>query len=65
VLNSVTMTFSNIRKTFLDFFEEKGHTLVPSASMVVKNDPTLLFTNAGMNNLKTGSWATNRPPTNG
>lgn len=52
MLNSVTMTFSNIRKTFLDFFEEKGHTLVPSASMVVKNDPTLLFTNAGMNQFK-------------
>lgn len=46
------MTFSDIRKTFLDFFERKGHTLVPSAPMVVKNDPTLLFTNAGMNQFK-------------
>ncbi|NLA14971.1 MAG: alanine--tRNA ligase [Bacteroidales bacterium] len=46
------MTFANIRKKFLDFFEKKGHTLVPSAPMVVKNDPTLMFTNAGMNQFK-------------
>ena len=52
VKRQFTMTFSDIRKTFLDFFERKGHTLVPSAPMVVKNDPTLLFTNAGMNQFK-------------
>jgi alanyl-tRNA synthetase len=43
------MTSKEIRKKFLDFFEAKGHTVVPSAPMVVKNDPTLMFTNAGMN----------------
>lgn len=37
-----------IRKKFLDFFESKGHTIVPSAPLVLKNDPTLLFTNSGM-----------------
>ncbi len=46
------MTSKEIRRTFLDFFKEKGHTIVPSAPMVVKNDPTLLFTNAGMNQFK-------------
>ena len=38
-----------IRQTFLDFFKEKQHTIVPSAPMVVKDDPTLMFINAGMN----------------
>lgn len=51
-LNKMMMTFSNIRKIFLDFFNNKGHTLVPSAPMVIKNDPTLMFTNAGMNQFK-------------
>jgi alanyl-tRNA synthetase len=37
-----------IRKSFLDFFAERGHAIVPSASIVPKGDPTLLFTNAGM-----------------
>ena len=46
------MTSKEIRKKFLDFFEAKGHTVVPSAPMVVKNDPTLMFTNAGMNQFK-------------
>ena len=46
------MTSKEIRKTFLDFFASKGHTIVPSAPMVVKNDPTLMFTNAGMNQFK-------------
>jgi len=46
------MTSAEIRQTFLDFFKSKGHTIVPSASIVVKNDPTLLFTNAGMNQFK-------------
>ncbi|MCD7969212.1 MAG: alanine--tRNA ligase [Alistipes sp.] len=41
-----------IRDTFLDFFRSKGHTVVPSAPMVVKDDPTLMFTNAGMNQFK-------------
>src|SRR5215207_6587245 len=37
-----------IRRKFLEFFEKKGHTIVPSAPLVLKNDPTLLFTNSGM-----------------
>jgi alanyl-tRNA synthetase len=46
------MTASEIRQHFLDFFESKQHKIVPSAPIVVKNDPTLLFTNAGMNQFK-------------
>lgn len=46
------MTSSDIRKAFLDFFESKKHNIVASAPMVVKDDPTLMFTNAGMNQFK-------------
>ena len=46
------MTSQEIREQFLKFFESKGHTIVPSAPMVIKNDPTLMFTNAGMNQFK-------------
>jgi len=46
------MTSGEIRNQFLKFFEGKGHTIVPSAPIVVKNDPTLMFTNAGMNQFK-------------
>ena len=46
------MTSKEIRQKFLDFFASKGHSVVPSAPMVVKNDPTLMFTNAGMNQFK-------------
>ena len=46
------MTSNEIRKAFLDFFESKQHHIVPSAPMVIKNDPTLMFTNAGMNQFK-------------
>ena len=46
------MTSKEIRQKYLDFFASKGHTVVPSAPMVVKNDPTLMFTNAGMNQFK-------------
>lgn len=46
------LTANQIRQQFLDFFREKGHQIVPSAPIVVKNDPTLLFTNAGMNQFK-------------
>ena len=46
------MTSGEIRQAFLDFFRSKEHTIVPSAPIVVKNDPTLMFTNAGMNQFK-------------
>ena len=46
------MTANEIRNSFKNFFESKGHTIVPSAPMVVKDDPTLMFTNAGMNQWK-------------
>jgi alanyl-tRNA synthetase len=46
------MTSQEIRKKFLDFFQSKGHQIVPSAPLVIKNDPTLMFTNAGMNQFK-------------
>ena len=41
-----------IRESFKDFFHSKGHQIVPSAPMVIKDDPTLMFTNAGMNQFK-------------
>ncbi|MBR5956650.1 MAG: alanine--tRNA ligase [Bacteroidales bacterium] len=46
------MTANEIRQKYIDFFASKGHTPVPSAPMVIKNDPTLMFTNAGMNQFK-------------
>jgi alanyl-tRNA synthetase len=46
------MKAQQIRQTFLEFFESKAHEVVPSAPMVIKDDPTLMFTNAGMNQFK-------------
>ena len=46
------MTAKEIRESFKKFFESKEHLIVPSAPMVVKDDPTLMFTNAGMNQFK-------------
>ncbi len=46
------MTSNELRSLFLNFFSQKSHEIVPSAPMVVKNDPTLMFTNAGMNQFK-------------
>ena len=43
------MTANEVRESFKKFFEGKGHKIVPSAPMVIKDDPTLMFTNAGMN----------------
>ncbi len=56
------MTSAEIRTKFLDFFRSKGHTIVPSAPIVVKNDPTLLFTNAGMNQFKDYFLGNNKAP---
>ena len=47
-MSQPTITVADIRKTFLDFFASKGHTVVPSSSLVPGNDPTLMFTNSGM-----------------
>jgi alanyl-tRNA synthetase len=48
IANSSAMSVSDIRKTFLDFFASKGHTVVASSPLVPSNDPTLMFTNSGM-----------------
>jgi alanyl-tRNA synthetase len=56
------MTSAAIRKSFLDFFRSKGHEIVPSAPIVVKNDPTLMFTNAGMNQFKDYFLGNKKPP---
>src|SRR6201996_1102525 len=56
------MTSAQIRKEFLDFFVSKGHTIVPSAPIVIKNDPTLKFTNAGMNQFKDFFLGNKKPP---
>ncbi len=57
------MKASEIRKAFLDFFESKSHQIVPSAPLVNKGDPTLMFTNAGMNQFK-DYFLGNQTPTN-
>ncbi|MBS1616389.1 MAG: alanine--tRNA ligase [Bacteroidetes bacterium] len=54
------MTASDIRRVFLDFFKSKGHLIVPSAPLVVKDDPTLLFVNSGMAPFK-DAFLGNRP----
>ncbi len=55
-------TANEIRKKFLEFFESKGHKIVPSAPIVLKNDPTLMFTNAGMNQFKEYFLGYKKPP---
>ena len=56
------MTALEIRQQFLDFFKSKQHTIVASSPIVVKNDPTLLFTNAGMNQFKDYFLGNQTPP---
>jgi alanine--tRNA ligase len=57
------MKSQELRQLFFEFFESKGHQIVPSAPMVIKNDPTLMFTNAGMNQFK-DIFLGNRLPVN-
>ena len=52
------LTSKEIRRTFLQYFESKGHDIVPSAPVVNKDDPSLMFINAGMNPFKDFSWET-------
>ncbi|MES2398531.1 MAG: alanine--tRNA ligase [Pseudomonadota bacterium] len=56
------MSVADIRKTFLDFFASKGHTVVPSSSLVPGNDPTLMFTNSGMVQFKDVFLGTDKRP---
>ncbi|MGM0648840.1 MAG: alanine--tRNA ligase, partial [Bacteroidota bacterium] len=56
------MQSKKIRQKFFDFFRSKGHRIVPSAPMVIKDDPTLMFTNAGMNQFKDVFLGNKKPP---
>ena len=56
------MTSRDIRQSFLDFFASKGHKIVPSAPLVLKNDPTLMFTNSGMVQFKDYFLGNGTPP---
>ena len=58
------LSAKEIRHTFLEFFERKNHHIVPSAPVVIKNDPTLMFTNAGMNQFKDYFLGNKRAPYN-
>ena len=55
------LTAKEIRESFIEFFRSKGHHIVPSAPMVIKDDPTLMFTNAGMNQWKDIILGTREP----
>src|SRR6201994_467713 len=56
------MTSSEIRSTYLNFFQSKGHLIVPSAPLIAKNDPTLMFNNSGMAQFKDFFLGNAKPP---
>ncbi len=62
ILNVSYMTSRDIRRQFLDFFASKGHKIIPSAPMVAKSDPTLMFINSGMAPLKDSFLGNQTPP---
>ena len=61
-ISSAPFSVADIRKTFLEFFASKGHTIVPSSSLVPGNDPTLMFTNSGMVQFKDVFLGTDKRP---
>ncbi len=61
-MSTPTFSVADIRKSFLDFFASKGHTVVPSSSLVPANDPTLMFTNSGMVQFKDVFLGTDKRP---
>ena len=61
-MSTPTFAVADIRKTFLDFFASKGHTVVPSSSLVPGNDPTLMFVNSGMVQFKDVFLGTDKRP---
>lgn len=61
-MSKMSFTAYSIRKAFLDFFESKTHKIVPAAPIVNKDDPTLMFTNAGMNQFKDSFLGIKQPP---
>ena len=63
-MSTPTFSVADIRKTFLDFYASKGHTVVPSSSLVPGNDPTLMFTNSGMVQFKDVFLGTDKRPYN-